>query len=158
MVPLAVAGAPPAVSYNRYRVTVSATSLAAGSFRLYVAEIGLTVAATGLAASMAGTYTATSTFGGAFAPSSAFDGILTTSWVPVADAPFPQTITVQLTTPVAASFMTIKSADTSGRAQGAPKTFVIQGSTDGVTWVTLSTQTDLAPWGINEARSFALTP
>lgn len=124
------------------------------TLRLMIAELEFRAAPGGSTQATGGVAIASSTFGSGFAPSSAFDGVLTTSWLCANGAALPQWLGYQFASSVGVQQVRVTAADTPDRATRAPTSFTIDSSSDGVSWTTVAAISGLAPWAAGESRLF----
>lgn len=101
-----------------------------------------------------GIATAVSEFNATFPAAAAFDTNPATIWT-TSDATFPAWLQYTFAAAIVPKEVVIQAGDNGSRAVRAPKNFLIQGSHDGVNWVTLGSF-NATEWGISEARAFTL--
>lgn len=114
-------------------------------FDLQVADVS-----TGLA-----TATASSTYGGVFAPPMAFDGDVSTAFSTANGDALPQWLGCKLPVPSSVGSYSIQ-ASTAARTARMPKSWTLKASTDGVVWFDIDSRSGQTAWGEYEIRTYFL--
>ncbi|MEH6564648.1 MAG: discoidin domain-containing protein [Halopseudomonas sp.] len=139
------------LTYRYWRVAFQSTR-DAGSFKAAIAEIEFKL--TGKV--VGGSAFSSSDLGDGYEASVAFDGLASTSWTCASGSALPQWVGFMFDDSVDVSEVSLRAGDNAIRANRAPAAFVVECSSDGITWVERATFSEEPAWGVSESRTWML--
>ncbi len=139
--------APAGGNYTNYRLRVTAVTSGVPG----LAEVILAATVGGANLCSAGLAWASSIFAGTYAASKALDANNTTFWD--ASTAVPQSWGYSFPKPVAIGEIRLTAPPT-GNQDNAPTAFTLDGSNDGITWTTITSQTT-GSWTTNQQKTFS---
>lgn len=147
---LGTPSAPPEASYKHYRLNVSASE---GDW-ISLAALLLIGPSTPDGVPTGGTASTSDAYGPA---SNAFDGNPATYWE--TDNPAPQWIAYEFPSATALTGYGLQARDHgSPTARTAPTAWILEGSNDGSTWVTLDTRSGVTDWTAGATKTYGVEP
>ncbi len=140
---------PPLVLYSKYRIVFSRGQAPGNTGNSYIAvrEVGLFSTSDQTSENLAtgSTITSSGSYENANGPNKVADGQLSTYWESALFVPGSSTVWVQFDLPAAVALRSVRMAGgIPSFSNETPRDFIIQGSNDGATWVTLL---DVKDWG-----------
>lgn len=135
----------------RWRLLISAGN---GNPNISIAELALSPSSAGFNCAIGGVATANSTFSPTYQPGYALDGNNVTRWAAKGTDSLPYWLRVDMTAARVINQIQIRAAVDGGPFTDQPRDFIVQSSTDGMTWDNEWAVSASTGWAAGEVRVF----